>query len=322
MGQPMTPPKLETPLQGIIPPLVTPLIDQDQIDVHGTERLLEHVIRGGVHGIFALGTTGEGTSLSQPVRHQFAELVCEVVAGRVPVLIGITETSMTSAIELAEQSFGAGASALVSAAPYYLPMTQGDLAEYTEELANRLPLPLVLYNMPSCTKTAFDVDTVQQLSQHENIIGVKDTSGDLDYFASIATIAKSRAGFTLLIGPEELLSRSIELGGYGGVNGGANMFPQLYVALYEAAVRGDRATANELQSVVQQISDAMYNVTDSGARVLQGIKTGLSELGICSGIVAKPFRTYRDNERALVAAAISEIEPLIERTCPAGAQRS
>ena len=270
----MNPPQMPQPLQGIVPPLVTPLVDQDQIDVQGTERLLEHVIRGGVHGVFALGTTGEGTSLSQPLRHQFLELVCEVVAGRVPVLVGITDTCMTSALELAEQSFGAGASAVVSAAPYYLPLTQEDLILYTEQLASRLPLPLVLYNMPSCTKTAFDVETIRTLSQHDNIIGVKDTSGDMEYFAELATIVKSQDGFTLLIGPEELLAQSIELGGFGGVTGGANMFPSLYVALYNAASRGDKTAASELQSVVQRISDSMYNVTDSGARVLQGIKTG------------------------------------------------
>ncbi len=309
----MPAPELKKPLCGIIPPLVTPIIDQDQLDVAGTERLLEHVIRGGVHGIFALGTTGEGTSFTQPMRHRFVELVCEVVAGRVPVLVGITDTSLTSAIELAEQSHAAGASAVVSAAPYYLPMTQTDLLEYTELLANRLPLPMLLYNMPSCTKTAFDVDTVRNLCQHENIIGMKDTSGDLEYFSEIARIADTREDFTLLIGPEEKLAKSIELGGYGGVTGGANMFPTLYVAIYEAAVAGDMAKANQLQEIVQKISDSMYAVSDCGARVLQGVKTGLSELGICSGIVAPPFRSYRDSERAIIAAAVSEIEPLVQQ---------
>lgn len=312
----MTPPKITSPLRGIIPPLVTPLIEQDQIDVQGTERLLEHVVRGGVHGIFALGTTGEGTSLSPATRHKFVELVCEVVAGRVPVLVGITDTSMTSALDLAEQSFAAGAAAVVSAAPYYLPMTQTDLVEYTERLARRLPLPLLLYNMPSCTKTAFDLGTVSTLCQNPNIIGLKDTSGDLDYFAAVARIANAREDFTLLIGPEEKLAKSIELGGFGGVTGGANMFPSLYVALYEAAVSGNAAKARELQNVVQTISDSMYGITDCGARVLQGVKTALSELGICSGIVAEPFRTYRDNERAMIAAALSQIEPQVQQLCP------
>lgn len=312
----MVAPKLNGPLCGIIPPLVTPLSDQDHIDVQGSERLLEHVIRGGVHGIFALGTTGEGTSLSPAMRHRFVELVCEVVEHRVPVLIGITDTCMASALDLADQSFAAGASAVVSAAPYYLPMTQRDLLEYIETLADRLPLPLLLYNMPSCTKTAFDVATVRQLSQHENIVGVKDTSGDLDYFAKLAGIAAARADFTLLIGPEEKLAKSIELGGKGGVTGGANMFPSLYVALYTAASRGDWDRARRLQAIVQQISDSMYGVTDSGARVLQGIKTGLAELGICSGIVAQPFRSYRDRERAQIVAAIRDIEPLVNAYCP------
>ena len=308
----MTPPELPTSLRGIIPPLVTPLLDQDQIDVEGTERLLEHVIDGGVHGVFVLGTTGEGTSLSPAARHKFVEIACEIVGGRVPVLVGITETSMASALELADQSYGAGAAAVVSAAPYYLPMTQTDLIRYTEQLANRLPLPLLLYNMPSCTKTAFDLDTVKTLSGHSNVIGLKDTSGDLEYYGKAASFANEQEGFTLLIGPEEKLARSIELGGHGGVTGGANMFPALYVSLYEAASRGDFERANELQAVVQRISDSMYAVTDSGARVLQGVKTGLAELGICSGVVAQPFFTYGDAEKAVIANALEEIAPLVQ----------
>ena len=312
----MAPAKLPRPLRGIVPPLVTPLIDQDQIDVTGTQALLEHVIGGGVHGIFVLGTTGEGTSLHPRTRQQYIELVCETVAGRIPVLVGVTDTSITNAIETAEQAYGAGASAVVTAAPYYLPMTQADLIEYTETLATRLPLPLMLYNMPSCTKTAYEVQTVKTLCEHDNIIGIKDTSGDLDYFARVAKVVAASPELTLLIGPEEKLARSIQLGGYGGVTGGANMFPALYVALYEAASSGDIGRADQLQAAVQRISDSMYQVSDSGARVIQGIKTGLSELGICSGIVAQPFRTYRDDERAVISAAITELEPVLEQLLP------
>lgn len=89
------------------------------------------------------------------------------------------------------------------------------------------------------------------------------------------------------------------------------MFPSLYVSLYEAAASGDNARASELQALVQRISDSLYNVTDSGARVIQGVKTGLSELGICSGVMAQPFRTYGEEERAVVAAALEEIQPLV-----------
>ncbi len=304
-------------LHGLIPPFVTPLLDSDQLDIEGTQALVERVISGGVHGLFILGTTGEGTSLSPRLRHQYVELVSESIKGRVPMLVGVTETSMVSALELAEQCYAAGAAAVVTAAPYYLPMTQDDLLHYTEEFATRLPLPLVLYNMPSCTKTAYTIETVTRLSEHPNIIGIKDTSGDLGYFAQLAELANSLEDFTLLIGPEEKLAKSIELGGHGGVCGGANMFPRLYVSLYEAAAKGDTQQADRLQSVVQQISDKLYSVTDSGAKVLQGVKTALGEMGICSGVVAPPFRTYGDHERKIVREALAELEPVIQEACPA-----
>ena len=305
----------ESKLCGLIPPLATPLLDADQLDVDGTLRLVEHVIAGGVQGIFILGTTGEGTSLSARLRSQFVELVSETVAGRIPMLVGITDTCMSAALDLAEQSYSAGAAAVVTAAPYYLPMTQDDLIRYTEELATRLPLPVMLYNMPSCTKTEYAIDTVRRLSKHPNIIGLKDTSGDLDYYGQVAQLANELGNFTLLIGPEEKLAASLELGGHGGVCGGANFFPQLYVQLYEAGARGDRNRANELQAIVQQVSDAIYRVTDSGAKVLQGVKAALSELEICSPVVAPPFRTYCDKELATVRDALRTLGPLVESNC-------
>jgi 4-hydroxy-tetrahydrodipicolinate synthase len=195
-------------------------------------------------------------------------------------------------------------------------MSQNDLSTYMEQLASELPLPLMLYNMPSCTKTAFDIETVRELSHHENIIGMKDTSGDLDYYARLALIAKHDASFSVLIGPEELLERSIALGGHGGVTGGANMFPALYVALYEAAASGDVALAQTLQQVVQRISDSMYKVSDSGARVIQGIKAGLAELGICGAVMAPPFRTYDTDECGRIADAIAQVRPVVESHCP------
>ena len=179
-----------------------------------------------------------------------------------------------------------------------------------------LPLPLLLYNMPSCTKTAFAVKTVGELKQHDKIVGLKDSSGDLEYFAEVVRMIHGDPEFTLMIGPEEKLARSIVLGGHGGVSGGANMFPQLYVALYEAAAQGQTERVHDLQQIVQQIAASVYQVSQSGARVIQGIKTALSELGICSGVVAEPFRSYGADERAEIAAAIREIEPHLEQLCP------
>src|SRR4029079_1920353 len=103
---------LPTPLRGIIPPMITPLIDRDTLDVEGLERLVEHLLAGGVHGLFILGTTGEGPSLSYKLRLELIERGCQHVRGRVPVLVGITDTSFTETVALAEEAADDGASAL------------------------------------------------------------------------------------------------------------------------------------------------------------------------------------------------------------------
>jgi 4-hydroxy-tetrahydrodipicolinate synthase len=118
------------PLCGIVPPLVTPLLGRDKFDVAGFERLLEHVIGGGVHGVFILGTTGEAPSLSYRLRREVIEQTCKIVRGRVPVLVGITDTSIVEAVNLARYAAESGAQALVTSAPYYFPAGQPELIDW------------------------------------------------------------------------------------------------------------------------------------------------------------------------------------------------
>src|SRR6185295_6273372 len=139
-------------LRGIIPPLPTPLHSRDALDVAGLERLIEHLHAGGVAGLFILGTTGEAPSLSYRLRRELIERTCKQVAGRVPVLVGITDTAFVEAVQLSQFASEAGAKALVLAPPYYFPNSQPELLEYVQHLAPDLPLPLFLYNMPTHTK--------------------------------------------------------------------------------------------------------------------------------------------------------------------------
>ncbi|MBR3931845.1 MAG: dihydrodipicolinate synthase family protein, partial [Tidjanibacter sp.] len=122
-------------IQGIIPPMITPLLGEDTIDRKGAEQLVERMIAGGVHALFLLGTTGESQSLSLACRYEFVELVCGLVAGRVPVLVGITETSLTESVKLAEKAKECGAAGVVAAAPYYFAPSQQELIDYYTALA-------------------------------------------------------------------------------------------------------------------------------------------------------------------------------------------
>src|SRR5262245_20545016 len=127
-----------TVLTGIVPPLVTPLTDRDTLDEPGLERLLEHVLTGGVSGIFILGTTGEAPSLSYRLRRELVTRVCGLVAGRVPVLVGVTDTSFVESVRLAQHANDCGATAAVLAPPYYFPAGQTELISYIEHLVPEL----------------------------------------------------------------------------------------------------------------------------------------------------------------------------------------
>lgn len=301
-------PSLPSPLRGIVPPLVTPLLDNDTLDAAGLERLIEHVLAGGVHGLFILGTSGETPCLSYRLRRELITRVCRQVGTRVPVLVGVTDTSLTEALALALSAAEAGAAAVVTAPPYYYSLTQPELVRYMRDLATEQPLPLFLYNMPVMTKTVFEPETVRQLLDVPGIVGFKDSSRDISYFTTIRQITRQRPDWALLIGYEHMLVDALRGGGDGGVLAGANLFPRVLVDLYDAAVAGDGKRIGEIEQRLV-LHRRIYALGQGAAASLQGIKCGLSVLGICQERMAHPFNGLTDVQRSQVAAMLYEIEP-------------
>lgn len=287
--------------------MVTPLSDDDQIDVEGTIRLTEHIIAGGVHGLFLLGTTGEAQSLSYRCRYEFVKLVCSQVNGRVPVLVGITDTAIDESLRLAQFARECGAQAVVAAPPYYFAPSQQEMIEYYTALADQLVLPLYLYNMPSHVKVSFEPNTVKTLAEHPNIVGLKDSSANMTYFQTLLHILSDKSDFALFVGPEELTGESVMMGASGGVNGGANMFPKLYVDMYNAATAGDIAQVRLLQKRIMAISTSIYTVGRYGSSYLKGVKCALSLMGICDDYLSYPYRRFRAEERNRVREALTAL---------------
>jgi dihydrodipicolinate synthase/N-acetylneuraminate lyase len=295
------------PLAGIVPPMLSPLTDRDTLDMAGLERLVEHLISGGVHGVFILGTTGEGPSLSYRLRRELIERTAKLVKQRIPILVGITDTAFVESVNLAGHAADCGADAVVLAPPYYLPEGQPELREYLEHLLPELRVPLFLYNMPPLTKVSFELDIVRWAMQQPNIVGIKDSSGDMNYYRSLCELIPMRADWTVLLGPEELLLQSMAFGGHGGVAGGANVFPKLYVALFDAARAGDNARAKVLQERIQQIGQQLYRVGKHPSTIIKGIKCAASCLGICSDFMAEPLHRFRAPERERIEQAMKEL---------------
>ena len=296
-----------TTLTGIIPPLITPLKERDTLDVAGLERLVERLITNGVSGLFILGTTGEGPSLSYRLRRELIEHTMKLAAGRVPVLVGITDTSFTESIEISKFAADKGVHSVVAATPYYFPAGQAELLEYLEDLVRELPLPLFLYNMPALTKVSFELDTIRAAQQWEKVIGIKDSSCDMIYFHKMLAVAKQRPDWAVFVGPEELTAEAVLLGAHGGVNGGANLHPRLYVDLYQAAAAQDLQRVRQLHAQVMDLAGRIYTVGKHKSAIIKGLKCALSLLNVCDDCMAEPFRRFNEPERDKVRAHLIEL---------------
>ena len=296
------------PLSGIIPPLVTPLINNETLDVESLERLIEHLIAGGVHGLFILGTTGEEQSLSYAIRKEMIVQSARINHGRLPLLVCISDTSIVESIRLAGVAADNGADGVVSAPPYYFATGQPELAQFYEELVPQLPLPVFLYNMPSHVKVSFAPDTVYRIAQNQQVVGFKDSSANAVYFQSVMYKMKERPDFAMLCGPEEMTGELVLMGAHGGINGGANMFPELYVAMYEAASSRDINRVLDLQQLIMQISSTIYTVGKHGSSYLKGLKCALAMLGIINDdFVASPFYKFEAPERLRIQKALEAL---------------
>lgn len=299
--------KVPQPLRGMIPPMVSPLLHEDALDVAGLERLVEHILGGGVHGLFVLGSTGEGPSLSGRVRRELIAHVCRQVNHRVPVLVGITDNSLAESLALANFAAVAGAQAVVCTAPSYFPAGDAELLHFFKSLNSRLPLPLLLYNMPALTGISFSMDLIRALMAEENIVGLKDSSGDLNYFQAVREVAADRPDWTLTVGPERLLADAIDLGADGGVSGGANLHPRLLVDLYESAAAKDDKRLATVKVELAKLA-RLYQIQPCGnGPPIAALKFALSCLGICREDTAPPLLKFDGRNRSAVERLLDEL---------------
>ena len=297
---------MENTFHGIIPPMATPLAGPDQLDLRGLERLIEHILHGGVHGLFLLGTTGEGPALSYRIRRELIDRTCRQVAGRVPVLVGVTDSSYAEMLQMTECAASSGANAVVVAPPFYFPLAQPDLLRLIQSLASESALPIFLYNQPELTKISFDPETVEHASAIPGIAGIKDSSGDMRYLEQVLARMRNKPDFKVLVGPEHLLEQALRCGAHGGVPGGANIFPELPVRLYEAFRNGDGSLAHEIQDRMVNIGRPIWECSEAGPGYLRRLKCALNLLGLCAANPAWPCVESGAGERRQIEQHLRE----------------
>ncbi|MDP4655703.1 MAG: dihydrodipicolinate synthase family protein [Algoriphagus sp.] len=303
-----------TVFNGIIPPMITPLKADFSLDINPTERLIEYLIEGGVHGIFILGTTGEFAGLSSAVKRELIQITCQQVKGRVPILVGVTDCSFTESIELAAIAHRSGAEAVVAAPPFYMNIEQEELINYYQKLADIVELPLFLYDMPSHVKINIEVETAVTLSKHPNIIGIKDSSGKIENFQALCEAFRQQPEFKIFVGPEEILAETLLIGGNGGVTGGANLFPELYVALYEAFQKKEYDAVKKFQETILFLSNKLYQHGTYQSSYLKGLKTAMSLEGLCEDNFALPLFPHAFSEKSILSSKLLQVKERVKQS--------
>ncbi|MBI5034760.1 MAG: dihydrodipicolinate synthase family protein [Chloroflexi bacterium] len=271
-------------LDGIIVPLVTPLQADETLDEPGLEKLVEHVIAGGVSGIFLLGSSGEGPALSDAVKERLVRLVSAQAKNRVAVLVGAFAVGTRQTIELARRLLKHGGDCAVLVAPFYFSQTQDEIATHIATVARALDGPTMCYNIPQMVKTIIEPETAAKIAQTEHVIAIKDSWGDMARFQRTLAIKYMRPDFGVYQGAEAVAALSISRGANGAVLGLANVAPKLCVDLYLAAKSDELARAWKLQEQLM----VLWQLHTHG-QWLPCLKMAVSQLGICEPTVTAPF---------------------------------
>jgi len=282
-------------LDGIIVPLVTPLQADESLDEHGLTKLLEHVIAGGVSGVFVLGSSGEGPALPDETKERLVRATSEQCQGRVPVLVGAFGVGTRQTIDLAKRLLRQGGDAVVVNAPFYFSLNQDEIAAHAITVARALDAPTMFYNIPQMSKTITEPATVARMAETREIIAVKDSWGDMTRFQNLLAIKYTRPDFEVYQGAEGVAALSIARGANGAVLGLANVAPKLCCDIFTAARSGDWARAWQLQERLM----VLWKLHTHG-QWLPCLKLALNQLGICEHYTAAPFTTlHADAEQTI-----------------------
>jgi 4-hydroxy-tetrahydrodipicolinate synthase len=287
-------------VSGMLVALVTPLDGRGELDQRALDRILDRALAAGVSGVCPVGSTGEGPRLGRARRLEVVDAVVRRVGNRVPVIPApAVETLDGGAAEL-EELEALGAVAALVAPPAYYPLSDADVLGFYERLADRSPLPLLLYNMPALTKISLAPGVVAALAGHPRVAGIKDSSRDLEYLTAVRYATGN--AFAVLTGSDSMLLASMVVGADGAIAASANLAPELGCELYRHAAAGELEQARAAQRRVFELVRAC-RVGDFPA----GWKAALELAGLCEGHLAAPATQLAGEPRERLRVRLNDL---------------
>ncbi len=269
---------------GVYPAIVTPLTEDREIDRDATHRVVNYLIDNGIHGISALGSTGECAGLTKAQRRTYMETIMEAADGRVTVMSGANGTAFDDVVADLKMAGEIGAAAALTPPPFYYPLSVQAVVDYFEALAEVSPVPIFLYHIPRMTKVPIAVEAVEKLARHPNIAGLKDSDGNLGYFAEVARVANEVDDFSAFTGGDNMFYPSLVVGGHGIIGAGVNAAPAEERAVYDAFKAGDHEGALKAQHKLNPML-----ATYRGGVFPSGVKATLAVRGLCGTTMTRPI---------------------------------
>jgi 4-hydroxy-tetrahydrodipicolinate synthase len=267
--------------KGIITPILTPLTEDEKFNEQEMRSQINRLIKAGVSGIFALGTNGEFYAFSQEEKIKILEVAVDEVKGRVPVYAGTGCVTTQETIELSKVAKKIGADVLSIISPYFVSASQDDLYRHFSSVASAVDLPMLLYNIPARTGNSIAHTTVAKLAQYENIIGIKDSSGNFDN--TLKYIENTDSRLSVLAGSDSLILWTLQAGGTGAISGCSNVFPELMVSIYQLWAEGKFEEANEAQKKIRPFRNVMQKGNPNSV-----VKRAVNLLGYPVGPAREP----------------------------------
>lgn len=286
-------------LHGIIPPVVTPMTADQELDLNGLRKHIDFMLSKGVHGIFVLGTTGEFYALDEREKQEVTAAAVAHCRGRSPVYVGTGAETTREVIRITKMAEKEGADGVSVIAPYFIKPSQAELVDHFKRVAESTKLPVVLYNNPAtCGGLSIEPETCAKLAEVPNIIGIKDSSGDLQNTIEIIR-STPRDTFAVLNGRDTLILAALQFGAQGAIPASCNIAPDLCVGIYEAFAKGDIEAAKALQSRLHPIRMAMTLGTGNSA-----VKEAMGVLGRPAGPSRSPLSAFSDEKKAKLKAIL------------------
>lgn len=288
-------------LRGIIPPVVTPMTAEQEVDLPGLRALIDLMLARGVHGIFVLGTTGEFYALDEYEKQAIVADAISHVGGRSPVYAGTGAETTREVIRLTKMAEREGAAGVSVITPYFIKPNQSELADHFRRVAESTKLPVVLYNNPAtCGGLSIEPETVARLAEVPNIIGIKDSSGDLQNTIEIIR-QTPRDTFSVLNGRDTLILSALQNGAQGAIPASCNIAPDLCVGIYESFVKGNLEAARDCQSRLHGVRMAMSLGTGNSA-----VKEAMALLGRSAGPMRAPVLPFGDAQKAKLKSILEK----------------